>query len=72
VDYELQKLSESEVPESSNEKRRLEMKVKHNLITQLRALLHNNRSKIRGGEQVRALFNKFHNDVYKVSEKDIL
>lgn len=48
------------------------MKVKHNLITLLRALLHNNRSKIRGGEQVRALFNGFHNDVYKVSEIDIL
>ncbi|CAH3193860.1 unnamed protein product [Porites evermanni] len=66
VDLELQKLSESEVPESSNEKRRLEMKVKHNLVTQLRDLLHKNRSKIRGGEQVRALFNEFHNDVYKV------
>ncbi|XP_073240215.1 interferon-induced GTP-binding protein Mx1-like [Porites lutea] len=66
VDSELQKLSESEVPESSNEKRRLEMKVKHNLVTQLRDLLHKNRSKIRGGEQVRALFNEFHNDVYKV------
>ena len=48
------------------------MKVKHNFITQLRTLLHNNRSKIRGGEQVRALFNEFHNDVYKVSKKDIL
>ncbi|CAH3038800.1 unnamed protein product [Porites lobata] len=66
VDSELQKLSESEVPESSNEKRRLEMKVKHNLVTRLRDLLHKNRSKIRGGEQVRALFNEFHNDIYKV------
>ena len=48
------------------------MKVKHNLVTRLRDLLHKNRSKVRGGEQVRALFNEFHNDVYKVSEKDIL
>ena len=44
------------------------MKVKQNLITQLKTLLFNNTSNIAGGEQVRELFNKFQKAIYKVGE----
>ena len=57
----------SEVPESSEGRGALVMKIKHNLIDELKKLLFNNTStSIGGGEEVRRLFNKFHDDVFKV------
>ena len=47
------------------------MKVKQTLIGQLKTLLFNNTSDIGGGEQVRTLFNKFQDAVFKVGEKTI-
>lgn len=66
VEEELKSLADSEVPESSEGKGALVMKVKQNLITQLKTLLFNNTSNITGGEQVRELFNKFQKAIYKV------
>lgn len=57
----------SEVPESSEGRGALVMKIKQNLIAELKELLFNNTSDIGGGEEVRRLFNKFHDDVFKVS-----
>ena len=48
------------------------MKVKQTLIGQLKTLLFNNTSDIGGGEQVRTLFNKFQDAVFKVGEKTII
>ena len=69
MESELTLLAHSEVPESSEGKGALVMKLKQNLITQLKTLLFNNTSDIGGGEQVRTLFNKFHDTVYKVGER---
>ncbi|XP_073248801.1 uncharacterized protein [Porites lutea] len=66
VESELKRLAHSEVPESREGKGALVMKVKQTLIGQLKTLLFNNTSDIGGGEQVRTLFNKFHEDVFKV------
>ena len=60
-------LAVSEVPESCEGKGALVMKIKHNLITELKRLLFNNTSDIGGGEEVRRLFNTFHDAVFKVS-----
>ena len=69
MESELKGLAHSEVPESSEGKGALVMKVKQTLIGQLKTLLFNNTSDIGGGEQVRTLFNKFHDAVFKVGEK---
>lgn len=69
MESELKLLAHSEVPESSEGKGALVMKLKQNLITQLKTLLFNNTSNIGGGEEVRTLFNKFHDTVYKVGER---
>ena len=69
MESELKLLAHSEVPETSEGKGALVMKLKQNLITQLKTLLFNNTSDIGGGEQVRTLFNKFHDTVYKVGER---
>ena len=69
MESELKLLAHSEVPESSEGKGALVMKLKQTLITQLKTLLFNNTSDIGGGEQVRTLFNKFHDTVYKVGER---
>ena len=46
------------------------MKIKQNLITKLKSLLFNNTaSNIAGGEEVRHLFNKFHEAVFKVGNQ---
>ncbi|XP_073248770.1 uncharacterized protein [Porites lutea] len=66
VESELKGLAHREVPESSEGKGALVMKVKQALIGQLKTLLFNNTSDIGGGEQVRTLFNKFHDAVFKV------
>ena len=66
MEKELKELADSEVPETSEGKGALVMKNKQNLITQLRALLFNNISDLGGGEEVRALFKKFHDAVFKV------
>ena len=47
------------------------MKVKQTLIGQLKTLLFNNTSDIGGGEQVRTLFNKFQDAVFKVGKETI-
>ena len=72
MESELKRLAHSEVPESSEGKGALVMKVKQALICQLKTLLFNNTSDIGGGEQVRTLFNKFHDAVFKVGEKIVL
>ena len=72
VESEFKGLAHSEVPESSEGKGALVMKVKQTLIGQLKTLLFNNTSDIGGGEQVRTLFNKFHDAVFKVGEKIVL
>ena len=72
VESELKRLAHSEVPESSEGKGALVMKVKQTLIGQLKTLLFNNTSDIGGGEQVRTLFNKFQDAVFKVGEKTII
>ena len=69
MESELKSLAHSEVPESSEGKGALVMKVKQTLIGQLKTLLFNNTSDIGGGEQVRTLFNKFHDAVFKVGEE---
>ena len=69
MESELKGLAHSEVPESSEGKGALVMKVKQTLIGQLKTLLFSNTSDIGGGEQVRTLFNKFHDAVFKVGEK---
>ena len=69
MESELKGLAHTEVPESSEGKGALVMKVKQTLIGQLKTLLFNNTSDIGGGEQVRTLFNKFHDAVFKVGEK---
>ena len=69
MESELKRLANSEVPESREGKGALVMKVKQTLIGQLKTLLFNNTSDIEGGEQVRKLFNNFHEDVFKVGEK---
>ena len=69
MESELTLLAHSEVPESSEGKGALVMKVKQTVIDQLKTLLFNNTSDIGGGEQVRTLFNKFHDAVFKVSER---
>ena len=69
MESELKDLAHSEVAESSEGKGALVMKVKQTLIGQLKTLLFNNTSDIGGGEQVRTLFNKFHDAVFKVGEK---
>ena len=69
AESELKRLAHSEVPESREGKGALVMKVKQTLIGQLKTLLFNNTSDIGGGEQVRTLFNKFHEDIFKVGEK---
>ncbi|KAM7437389.1 hypothetical protein ABFA07_012947 [Porites harrisoni] len=66
VESELKRLTHSEVPESREGKGALVMKVKQTLIGELKTLLFNNTSDIEGGEQVRKLFNKFHEDIFKV------
>ncbi|XP_068700226.1 uncharacterized protein [Montipora foliosa] len=67
VEKELKNLEKSEVPESIEKKGALVMKVKNNLITKLRSLLFNNNYDISGGEEVRDLFKRFHDDVLKVN-----
>ena len=69
MESELESLAHSAVPESSEGKGALVMKLKQSLISQLKTLLYNNTSEIGGGEQVRILFNKFHDAVFKVGEK---
>ena len=71
MESELKDLAHSEVPESSEGKGALVMKVKQTLIGQLKTLLFNNTSDIGGGEQVRTLFNNFQDAVFKVGEKTI-
>ena len=72
MESELESLAHSAVPESSEGKGALVMKLKQSLISQLKTLLYNNTSEIGGGEQVRILFSKFHDSVFKVSEKIII
>ena len=72
MESELKLLAHSEVPETSEGKGALVMKVKQTLIGQLKTLLFNNTSDIGGGEQVRTLFNKFQDAVFKVGEKTII
>ena len=69
MESELESLAHSAVPESSGGKGALVMKLKQSLISQLKKLLYNNTSEIGGGEQVRILFSKFHDSVFKVGEK---
>ncbi|KAL9971044.1 hypothetical protein ACROYT_G023527 [Oculina patagonica] len=66
VDEELKGLEDSEVPESDEGKGAVAMKLKHNLIGDLKDLLFNNTSDNEGGEKVRGLFNSFYEDVFKV------
>ena len=68
MDQELKGLEDSEVPESSEGKGGVAMKLKHNLITELNKLLFNNTSDMAGGENVRRLFNLFCEAVLKVRE----
>ena len=72
MESELESLAQSAVPESSEGKGALVMKLKQSLISQLKTLLYNNTSEIGGGEQVRILFSKFHDAVFKVGEKIII
>ena len=72
MESELESLAHSAVPESSEGKGALVMKLKQSLISQLKMLLYNNTSEIGGGEQVRILFSKFHDAVFKVGEKIII
>ena len=58
------------MPESIEKKGALVMKVKNNLISELRSLLFNNNYDISGGEEVRDLFKRFHDDVLKVSKSN--
>ena len=71
MESELKDLAHSEVPESSEGKGAFVMKVKQTLIGQLKTLLFNNTSDIGGGEQVRTLFNKFQDAVFKVGKETI-
>ncbi|KAJ7393249.1 hypothetical protein OS493_006218 [Desmophyllum pertusum] len=67
VDEELKGLEDSEVPESSEGKGGVAMKLKNNLIKELNKLLFNNTSDMEdGGEKVRHLFNTFHEAVFEV------
>ena len=68
MDEILEELEDSEVPESSEGKGAVAMKLKQNLIKELNLLLFNNTSDMAGGENVRQLFNSFHQDVFKVRE----
>lgn len=67
VDDILEELEDSEVPESSEGKGGVAMKLKENLIRELNKLLFNNTSNTAGGERVRQLFNSFHQEVFRVS-----
>ena len=67
MDDILEELEDSEVPESSEGKGGVAMKLKENLIRELNILLFNNTSDTAGGERVRQLFNSFHQEVFKVS-----
>ena len=63
----LKELEDSEVPESSEGKGAVAMKLKNNLIKELNKLLFNNTSDMEdGGEKVRHLFNSYHEAVFKV------
>ncbi|KAJ7393237.1 Dynamin- GTPase protein [Desmophyllum pertusum] len=67
VDEELKGLEDSEVPESSEGKGGVAMKLKNNLIKELNKLLFNNTFDMEeGGEKVRHLFNSYHEAVFKV------
>ena len=66
VDDTLVELERCEVPESSERKGGVAMKLKENLIRELNKLLFNNTSDTAGGERVRQLFNSFHREVFKV------
>ena len=71
MERELNKLAESEVPETSEGKGALVMKIKQKLITELQKLLFNNTSNLEGGEEVRTLFKKFHDAVFKVGKQGV-
>lgn len=66
VDDILVELEDSEIPETSEGKGAVAMKLKGNLIRELNKLLFNNTSDMAGGERVRQLFNSFHQEVFKV------
>lgn len=66
VDDTLVELERCEVPESREGKGGVAMKLKENLIRELKKLLFNNTSNTAGGERVRQLFNSFHREVFKV------
>ena len=68
MDKELKELEDSEVPESDERKGAVAMKLKYNLVTDLKDLLFNNTSDNEGGEKVRRLFNSFYESVFKVRE----
>ena len=68
MDEILEELEDSEVPESSEGRGAVAMKLKQNLIKELNLLLFNNTSDMAGRENVRQLFNSFHQDVFKVRE----
>ena len=72
MEKELETLTESEVPESDEGKGGLVMKIKQTLIHELRRLLFNNTSDVEGGENVRHLFNRFHDEVFKVSKQGLV
>ena len=72
MDDILVELEDSEIPEKSEGKGAVAMKLKENLIRELNKLLFNNTSDMAGGERVRQLFNSFHQEVFKVSGFDLL
>ena len=69
MDKILKELEDSEVPDTSDRKGEVTMKLKQNVITKFESFLFNNISdEITGGESVRKLFDSFHEDVFKVRQ----
>lgn len=63
----LNKLAETEVPESQEGKGALVMKLKQRLIEQIKTMLFNNTTSVVGGEDVRELFKTFQKNILSVN-----